>query len=382
MITHPALLLLALAGLVGGLKLMSGHSFFGKLFHILPMPFWCYMLPMAVSSAGWIPRASPVYTFFSTQVLPVCIMLLLIGTHLKMLSKLGPMAFTLLLVGAVGTVLGGLTSFMIYKPWLPDHAWALTGALTASWLGGSMNMVAVKEALLIEDSQIAPIVIIDATISYSWMALLMAGTKLQERWNRWAGVKKHIHLPPEPKEPHTTERWHEILLMVALSILLSIGFQRAASFLPTFGGAMNVMIWTVLLVTTVALALTLTPLSTMSKKRIPDLGAFLLYLILATIGARADILAITKSPVFFAYGLTWILIHGLFILTAGFFLKAPLGLIATTSQAAIGGVISGPIVGATYEHRLAGAGLLLAIAGYILGTYVGLLTAAAAKILG
>ena len=64
---------------------------------------------------------------------------------------------------------------------------------------------------------------------------------------------------------------------------------------------------------------------------------------------------------------------------AGYFLKAPLKLIATASQANIGGPVSAPIVGATYQREMAGLGLLMAILGNVLGTYLGLLTAALAR---
>jgi uncharacterized membrane protein len=49
-------------------------------------------------------------------------------------------------------------------------------------------------------------------------------------------------------------------------------------------------------------------------------------------------------------------------------------LVAVASQANIGGVASAPIVAAIYEPGLASVGLLLAILGNIIGTYLGILT--------
>ena len=50
----------------------------------------------------------------------------------------------------------------------------------------------------------------------------------------------------------------------------------------------------------------------------------------------------------------------------------PIAILATASQAALGGVVSAPIVASTYEAELVSVGLLLAILGNALGNYVGI----------
>ncbi len=134
-----------------------------------------------------------------------------------------------------------------------------------------------------------------------------------------------------------------------------------------------------LIVTTAALLLSLTPLRKLEQAGASRLGTLALYLLLASIGARADLRAILQTPVFLALGVTWIGIHGLLLLAVGRLLRAPLGLIAAASQANIGGVISAPMVGAAFSAPLAGAGLLMAILGNVVGTSLGLGTALAAR---
>ncbi len=68
-----------------------------RLLRFLPVPFWCYFLPMIAGSLGWIPRESGFYTFVSRQILPVCLVLLLIGTDLKALGRIGGKATALML---------------------------------------------------------------------------------------------------------------------------------------------------------------------------------------------------------------------------------------------------------------------------------------------
>ncbi len=399
-------LLAVLTSLVGCLWKMSAHPRFGKIFRFLPLPFWCYMLPMLGTTLGWLPAASPLYSFLSRQLLPVCLVLLLIGTDLKALARLGPLATVLMAVGALGTMLGGLISFKIYQCWLPAGSWAGIGALSASWIGGSANLLAVKEALQVPDSLMGPLILVDAVVAYSWMALLIWLSAFQNRWafliktsgpatsgplrrpssSSPAGAAAEASPPASPEvfsQLASAGRSHieKRVIGILLSIFLSFTAQWAAAHLPAVGRIMNPASWTILLVTTIALALSLTPLRQLEQHGVSRIGTFALFLLLASIGARADFRAILETPVFLALGLTWISIHGIVLAAGGYLLKAPLGLISTASQANIGGPISAPIVGATYHTELAGIGLLMAILGNILGTYLGLTTALAARFL-
>ncbi len=405
-IQQPVLVAFILIALTSILWKLSRHPVAGKMFKLFPVPFWCYMIPMGFTTFGWLPETSPVYTFFSQHILPAAIVLLLIGTDLKALRNTGPLAILVMLSGSLGTIIGGLAGFLMFKQWLPQDAWALVGALTGSWIGGSMNLLAVKEALQIPDASIAPVIIADAVIAYSWMALLISGSNFQTLWNKLIGqtdsnktnesvilkptlyegcfaeAEESMVRDPSPCLPAGRQAQDDktLLKIVILfaSVCLSLFAQRVARQLPS-GDIMNPAVWTILMVTTAALLVSLTPLSKIENAQISQIGTFALYLLLASIGARANFRAAAQAPIFFAFGLTWILIHGACLLLAGCWLKAPLKLIATASQANIGGPISAPIVGATYHPHMAGAGLLMAILGNVLGTYLGLLTAVLAR---
>lgn len=410
--THPLLLLTGLAAGVALLWKLSGQTAFAPIFRILPLPFWCYVLPMLATTAGWLPDHHPLYDFFSAQLLPVCLVLLLISTDLKSVIRLGPLATTLMLAGSAGTMIGGLVSFHLYRRWLPDQSWMGIGALSASWIGGSANLLAVKEALKMPNSLLGPLVIVDALIAYSWMALLVAASGWQSRWNermvsatrgpasqrssrpsvavlspalgslsrfsmkRFKGSENPARSPRDGALPALpVAETSRLACGITLSVIVSLLAQWISQRLPAVGQVVNASTWTILLVTTASLLLSLTPLSKAGQAGASKVGTFLLYLLLTSIGARANFQAITQAPIFLALGLTWITIHGLCLLAAGYFLKAPLGLMAAASQANIGGPISAPIVAATYHPNLASVGLLMAILGNILGTYLGVFTA-------
>jgi len=382
---HQTLALLAgLTCLVSMLLNLRRIPFFGRMFRILPIPFWCYLLPMLGTTLGWLPTHSPAYEFLSRQVLPVSLMLLLVGTNLKGLGRLGPLATTLMVAGSAGTMMGGLISYWLYKRWLPEDCWGAIGALAGSWIGGSANLLAIKEAIQIQDPLIAPVLIVDALIAYSWMAALILASGVQNRWDQWvgAGSIQEVSVSPSsrggPLEFWKGSAW--LASGIGISLLGSAAAQVIGERLPPMGHVMNPATWTILIVTTSALALSLTPLARVEQAGASRLGTFLLYLLLSSIGARANLNAVTHAPTFFALGLTWIVIHGACLILVGRLLKAPLSLMATASQANIGGPISAPIVGATYHPAAASVGLLMAILGNILGTYLGLATAALAQL--
>jgi uncharacterized membrane protein len=261
----------------------------------------------------------------------------------------------------------------VFHPFLPPDSWKAVGALSGSWLGGSANMLAIKEALTVPDAVFAPAVVVDTFIAYGWMALLIFLAGFQKRFDRWIGAEDagSWAVPDLPGGEKT------IPLAGALTACLVISALSfaAGSALPPVGTLISGMTWTILTVTTVSLLVSLTGRFRSQGARLEKIGTTILYILLASVGARAPLSSILTAPVFLAVGLMWVLIHGAFLLGASRIFRAPLFLLATASQACLGGPVSAPIVAAVYRPPLAAVGLLLAIVGNIIGTYLGLLVA-------
>ena len=75
-----------------------------------------------------------------------------------------------------------------------------------------------------------------------------------------------------------------------------------------------------------------------------------------------------------AAGAIWMLVHVGVLLLVAKLIRAPIFFVAVGSQANIGGAASAPIVASAFHPSLAPVGVLLAVGGYVLGTYAGLLT--------
>ncbi|MFN2261936.1 MAG: DUF819 family protein, partial [Psychroflexus sp.] len=73
-----------------------------------------------------------------------------------------------------------------------------------------------------------------------------------------------------------------------------------------------------------------------------------------------------------AIGLVWMTIHaGLLVLVAKI-IKAPYFFLAVGSQANVGGAASAPVVASAFHPSLTSVGVLLAVFGYVVGTYAAL----------
>ncbi len=131
--------------------------------------------------------------------------------------------------------------------------------------------------------------------------------------------------------------------------------------------------WKFILVTTIGLALSFTPVRNLEGAGASKLGGVFLYLLVATIGAGADFTLIVTYWPTMVVAFIWIAVHVIFLLTTAWLIKAPIFFVAVGSQANIGGAASAPVVAAAYHPALAPVGALLAVAGYVLGTYAGML---------
>lgn len=378
------------AGLAGILVLIVGtllaaqrHPRTQPLFRWLPFPLWCYALPVIAVTFGWLPKAHPVYRLMADGLLPIALALLLFGVDLPVVARTGTRAFLAAIIGAAGIIVGAPLWAWIFHGILPPEAWKGIGALAGTWTGGSMNLLALRAILQTPDAVFAPLIVVDAVIAYSWMVLLVLASAYQEPINRWlrATGRDVLDASDPSAQADPPLRLSVLAAGAVLAILLVVIARGIALRLPPTTLISSISGWTVLIVTTVALALSLHPACRRIGRGGIVLGYPCLYLVLAAVGAQADLRALWAAPAWLLLGLGIVAFHGAVLLLAGRAFRLPLGLLATASQANIGGVVSAPMVGAVYHRSLAPVGLVLAMAGNALGTYLGLLAATLARAL-
>lgn len=383
MITNPFLVSLLLFTTILTLNILSHRAKTKNLFRFLPLPFWCYFIPTLFSSFNVIPYDLPFYSATGRVLLPACLFLLLIGTDIKTIFHIKGQSLLAMICGSLGIVLGGIISygiaFQILPPVWHEELWKGWGALSATWSGGSANMLAIKEITEISPTLFSNLIVTDTFVAYLWMAFLVFLSKYQWSIDRWLKAKPTYLEISSKSAPiaHANipyfKRGLKILSLLLISTLSGLLFLYIAGWMPSWGYLFNRYTWTIIFATFIPLLLSQTPLKHLEKDGASSLGQFLLYLMLASIGARANLSTLGAAPLFILLGIIWAITHGLTLISFGKIFRIPISLLATSSQANIGGTISAPIVASLYSKNLAPIGVILATLGNIYGTYLGLL---------
>jgi uncharacterized membrane protein len=361
----------------------------GRFFKIVPPLVLCYFVPAGLVAAGVLPRTSDLYEWVKQWVLPGSLVLLTVSLDLKAILRLGPKAVVVFLAGSVGVVVGGPIALLIWHRHLPVDAWQAMSYLAGSWIGGSANGVAVARSFRTPDAAIAPLIVVDAALAYIWMGLLLFLAARRTRVDRWLradpGAVKRLEVElagrtsPSRRDP-TAADWLGLMgVAFGGAWVGAVGADRLAC-LPWLAGVnsfISPFAWTVILATAIGTLLSFTPIQSLEAAGASRTGGIMVYLLVASIGAGADFAGLFKGETIYylALGVTWILIHGLVIFATARVTRSPFFFVAVGSQANIGGVASAPLVAAAFNTSLAPVGVLLAIAGYALGTYGGQLCA-------
>lgn len=357
----------------------AGHPKTKSFFRFIPAVFWIYFLPMLMASFSLIDNQCPVYGVIIQYGLPASLFLLLLGVDLKAITRLGRTAVLMFLAGSFGVMLGGVLVFALFRSFVGDEFYTGFGALSASWMGGSANMIAVKEALGTPDNIYLPMVVVDTVVPYVWMGFLVLLSTRQEAIDRFnkadRTVLETIRHRIENMPSSQTVAWSvkNIVCMAGLGFSASIVLGWLSSRMPVIPGVITAFTWTVIFISTAGLGCSLTRLRRCETMGSTKIGYVILYFVLMTIGAKASIEHLGDSLILILAGFLMVFIHAAVLFGAMRWLKAPVMLAAAASQANLGGVASAPVVAEIYQPGLSTIGLLMAILGNVIGTYLGIL---------
>jgi uncharacterized membrane protein len=382
LLQDPMYIFAYLAGVLAVVFWLSGLPRLTRMFNVIPPVLFAYFVPTISTALGITPVASPLYGWMVRFLLPVALLLLMITVDLRSIVKLGPIALAMMLVGTIGVVVGGAVSYAIFGSLLPADAWTGFAALSGSWIGGTANMIAIAESVGTPESILGPVIVVDTVVGYGWMGVLLFLSAWQSRFDKRIGARVEVVEETNRRLAALTARRHpselrDIAMIVGLGFGGAVLAIAAGARLPILGTPTIIShtTWAVLIVVTVGLMLSFTRVRELEEVGASRFGFLALYLMLTAIGAQADLRAVLATPIFLAAGVVWISIHVAFLLIAARLLRAPLFFVATGSMANIGGPATAPLVASVYHPAMAPVGLLMAVAGYILGIYAGLVSA-------
>lgn len=380
MINDPAAILVVLLAVLAVIFWFGETGPGKKLFGIVPSIVFCYFLPTTLTTLGILPAESVLYEWIKTYLLPTSLMLLILALDVPGIVRLGPKAVIMMLAGTAGVVIGAPLALWIFASWVPADTWQGMSALSGSWIGGGANMVALAEIAGTSNSMFGMMVIVDVTVANIWLGVLLYAAGQQERIDRRTGADTSAIDELKRRVSEFTARTTRVASLPDLMMIVAIGF--GGMWLATLAGRLaapatgifDATIWKFIIVTALAAGLSFTPVRRLEGAGASKIGTVMLYLLIASIGAHADFTQMKEAPLLVAVGAVWMMCHITILLSVAWMIRAPIFFVAIGSQANIGGAASAPIVASAFHPSLAPVGVLLAILGYVLGTYAGLLT--------
>ena len=397
LITNDAVVLGLLAVILGFIfKTSSSENPKLKAFYkYVPALLLCYFLPSLLNTFGIVDgHSSNIYYVASRYLLPACLILLTISIDLKAIINLGPKALIMFLVGTLGIVIGGPLSILVvsvFSPDLvgghgPDAVWRGMTTVAGSWIGGGANQSSMKEMFEVGGDIFSVMVTVDVIVANIWMAVLLLMAANHKKIDAATGADTTAieDLKNRVEQYHAEHARMPTLNDYMTIIAIAFGITGLAHFCADFLGPFfannyawakeyslnSKFFWLIVISTTIGISLSFTKVRQIEAFGASKVASSFLYILVASIGLHMNVTAIFSNPGLFLIGAIWMLTHASLMLIVAKVIKAPLFYMAVGSQANVGGAASAPVVASAFHPSLAPVGVLLAVLGYGVGTYM------------
>lgn len=366
MITHPLLYLGVLGFFATIFHLLETKSTL-KVFKLIPAVVFIYAFSMLLASLGVFDSNAEINTIYKTtktNLLPAMLFLMLIQVDLSHFFKLGK---SLLIAYALAVFsIAFAFIFVVFVFNFSGDVSAAFGALAGSWMGGTANMIAVGSALGVSEEAFAYALVVDSVNYTLWVMLLLFLVPFAKHFNKFTSSDANLAYLSEigcACSMGAKRYW----LLILLSLLASF----LAQYISTIVSMLNATTTTVIIATLLGIGASFTRLKELNGSN--EVATSMLYVIIALIGSKAVIESFSGLGVYVGAGFSILVIHAIIMIIGAKVFKLDLFSIAVASLSNIGGVASAPILAATYNKNLVSVGVLMAIMGYIIGTFGGLL---------
>ncbi len=372
----------------------NGNKFWKKFYKVFPPLLMAYLLPSFMNSFGIISEEhSELYTMAKLYLLPTSLVLMTLSIDIKAIINLGPKSVIMFLTGTVGIILGGPLAILIVSYFSPetvggvgfDAVWRGLTTIAGSWIGGGANQAAMLEIYQYNPQKYGAMVLVDIIVANIWMAILLMGIGRTAKIDKWLNADSSAIEELKDKVASYTASIAKMPTLKDYMIIIGVGFgvtglshMFADSFpvwlVDTFpamseSSLSSSFFWLIVVSTTLGLILSFTKAKELEGAGASKIGSVFIYILVATIGMKMNVLQIFENPGLLIVGLIWMTFHVVLLIGVAKIIRAPYFFLTVGSQANVGGAASAPIVAAAFNPALAPVGVILAVLGYAVGTY-------------
>ena len=266
--------------------------------------------------------------------------------------------------------MGGIGGFLLLP--LGPEADKLLGVFIATYTGGSMNFVAVSQALELNDTGLLSAAFASEAIVGTGYLILLALMAASTWFMQHFPAKSALSVSTEPVSPDVSgHSGNHIWPSVVFALLLASGICWLSFFIAQY---FSMSRFSLLFVTLFAvLAANAMPRQLGAERGGFEIGMFLMYVFFVVVGAGANVSTVFSfGPVLIIYAAVICFIHALIVITAGKLFRFNYAELITASNACILGPAPAAALAAHHRwHSLVTPGLLCGILGYVIANFIG-----------
>ena len=350
---------------------------------------------LILSNLHIIPTESPVYDQVWTYVIPLAIPMLLFKCNIKKIWKESGRLLLIFIIGGIGTFLGALIGYVALHNHIPGLEYAAT-IMTGSYIGGGVNFVALSDAFNAPSEIIAATTVADNLLMVLYFFVLLSLPSMAffrkhfahplvdevEANEMTAGAKESKEVSNNSQKAEVTVRdiaftFASSAIIVTVSIFISDFFANVIPTSNHFLAILNSLLGNMyLILTTVTMLLATFKADFFSSiQGSQEIGLFLMIIFMVVIGTPASISAILKSaPLLLLFCGIMVAINMLVTFIGAKLFNFTLEESIIASNANVGGPATAPAMAiAKGWTSLVGPSILVAVFGYVIGNYLGII---------
>lgn len=350
------------------------------------------LLAIILANIRIIPAEAPVYDFVWDYCLPLSLPLLLFKSDIRKICSESGQLLAAFLIGAAGTVVGALVSYLIFKGAINELP-GLAAMLTGTYIGGSVNFAVLGSVFGVSGESVSAATIADnLNMAVYFLVLLAIPVKSKTAGNTIKNVDTACAKISDSGKPGsgcgvTGQKKLSVKAFsvgIAVSVFIIAISDMISGFLgksiPDSNGVLmalnslggNRYLW----ITTFSVVF-----STVFSEKIrqlaglQEIGTFFIYCFIFVVGAPASVMGIIKnSPLMLLFALVIVAFNMLFTFVFGFIFHMDRKTLIIASNANVGGptTAAGMAIAKGWDE-LVGPALLVGCLGYVIGNYMGII---------